>query len=113
MPDSIWELLRAVAVFPIRQQGCHRHLERRQIFLGEIPDQVKPHMLILVNEDIAEAGEVAKIDRRVLRGLRRVQPLDDLANDFEAADDTVLQQFRLEKGGASGEGVVLDAPDAI
>ena len=30
-----------------------------------------------------------------------------------AADDPVLQQFRLQQGGAPGDRVVLDAPDTI
>ena len=100
-----------MAVFQIRQQGRHRRLERRQILPGEIPDQVKSHMVILMNQDIAETGEIAPGDRRVLRDSRRVQLLDDFADHFEAADDPVLQQLRVKKGSASGDGVVFDAPE--
>ena len=53
-----------MAVFQIRQQGRHRRLERRQILPGEIPDQVKSHIVILMNQGIAETGEVAPADRR-------------------------------------------------
>ena len=55
-----------------------------------------------MNLNVAETGEVAPGERRVLRGQRRIQLLGDFADHFKAADDPVLQQFRLEKGSASG-----------
>ncbi len=54
------------SILQIRQQSYHRVFESRQILLDEIPlHQVNPHDVVLVYQDIAEAGGVAPGDLRV------------------------------------------------
>ena len=54
------------SILQIRQQSYHRVFESRQILLDEIPPhQVNPHDVVLVYQDIAEAGGVAPGDLRV------------------------------------------------
>ena len=45
-----------VGILRIWEQRRHRVFEDWQIFLGKIPHQFKPHVVVLVNQYIAEPG---------------------------------------------------------
>ena len=62
---------------------------------------------------MARGHESASGDFRIACYKSRVEALHDFANHFKGAVDAVLQEFRSEKGRASGGRVTLDAAHAL
>src|SRR5215207_10241980 len=86
--------------------------QTRQVFLDDVPDEQEIHAPIAVNKAISEsddplpgsAGGIAYRRRQAVRGL---------ADDFEIADDCVLDHPLPQKGLASVSDIGLDGGDGI
>jgi hypothetical protein len=74
-------------------------MKRRNLVDGDIPDNREIHSLILVDQDVAQAGDVLPWDLRCSLAQIGRQPLDRLPDDLEIPNDRILGSLILRPSG--------------
>jgi hypothetical protein len=77
-------------VFHCAQNFLNTLFYNWQILLRDLPHRVDIHTHIIVNQHVAQPGDAAPWDFRMLRAKLFGQPFGCLTNDFKLANDGVL-----------------------